>query len=141
MLPTASDINVFDSLDEQTALQNFLGLDHDQALERFQDNWYHFHEDLMHMGPVAFCYYVQDAYRYFEHDDWDGDDVDITMLLSVLELRLDHDRAAIRAAIPRTLQALRSMDLNWARFERAGANSDTHQRLLRCLEMAQNGDA
>ena len=49
-LPTAADINVHDSLDEQHACQVFLGKSIDQAEALFRENGLFYQEDLMGMG-------------------------------------------------------------------------------------------
>ena len=54
-LPTAEEINVFDSLDERCAVKNFLGKDLDQAQALFREISLYYQEDLMWMGPKAFA--------------------------------------------------------------------------------------
>jgi len=53
-LPTAEEINVFDSLDERCAVKNFLGKDLEQARSLYRENFLKRQEDLMWMGPIAF---------------------------------------------------------------------------------------
>src|SRR6185437_15714897 len=57
-LPTAEEINVFDSLDELDAVEHFLGKDLEQAQSLFRENFLRYQEDLMFMGPKAFQFYV-----------------------------------------------------------------------------------
>ncbi|WP_435007341.1 hypothetical protein P12x_004665 [Tundrisphaera lichenicola] len=57
-LPSAEEINVFDSLDERAAVRRFLGKDLRQARELFRDNFLAYQEDLMRMGPRAFAFYL-----------------------------------------------------------------------------------
>ena len=52
-LPTAEEINVFDSLDERCAVKNFLGKNQEQAHSLFRENFLRYQEDLMWMGPIA----------------------------------------------------------------------------------------
>ena len=56
-LPSQKDINVYDSVDEQSAVKNFLGKDLDEAEALFRERTF-IYEHLMFMGPVAFCLYV-----------------------------------------------------------------------------------
>ncbi len=58
-LPTAAEINVYDSLDERYACKNFLGKNLGEAEELFRENALHYSEDLEWMGPVAFRYYIR----------------------------------------------------------------------------------
>lgn len=103
MIPTREDINIHDSLDEQTACENFLGKNLDEAEFLFRNS--NVFEDLMWMGPVAFRYYVQAAIRYVESDVSVGDWEAARFLLPPLEFRLE-DEPKEMAPVARQLAAL-----------------------------------
>jgi hypothetical protein len=90
-LPTREEINVFDSLDERSACEHFLGKSLDEACEMFRAGFSGYQEDLMWMGPVAFRYYVEAAVRYVESDAAKGDFAVPVFFGSVIRFRLDHD--------------------------------------------------
>lgn len=99
-LPSANEINVYDSLDELAAVEHFLGKDLDQARELFQDNFLYYQEDLLFMGPRAFCFYVPAAIGYLCSAEADDDSDAASSFCSVIEIRLDRDIARIASAIP-----------------------------------------
>jgi hypothetical protein len=115
-IPTASDINVFDSLDEQSAVDHFLGKDLSQAEALFRENFIYYQEDLMWMGPRAFCYYVQAAIAYLVSPASDGDSHAASSFSTVVEFRVDHDRNLIEPAVPRLRDAIRTLMTNFSRF-------------------------
>ncbi|MDA7978121.1 MAG: hypothetical protein MPJ50_05050 [Pirellulales bacterium] len=90
-VPSYEDINVFDSLDERAAAKNFLGKDLKQAEEMFQEGLEFFTEDLMFMGPQAFCYYVQAAIAYLTSPASKGDETGVFSFCSTLEFWLSED--------------------------------------------------
>ncbi len=93
--PTAEEINVFDSLDERWALKNFLGKDLEQAQALFRENSLHYLDDLMHMGPVAFRFYVPAAIAYLLSQDAAYDESGVSSFCGIIEFRLDHHPASI----------------------------------------------
>ena len=72
-LPTLADINVHDSLDERSAVEHFFGQDLLQAEVLFRENFLYYQEDLMWMGPRAFCFYVDAAIAYLLSPAASGD--------------------------------------------------------------------
>ena len=58
-IPTANDINVHGSLDEEVACDHFLGKTLDEAEALFRANSLYYQEDLMWMGPRAFVFSCQ----------------------------------------------------------------------------------
>lgn len=90
-LPTASDINVHDSLDEQYAAKHFSGKDLQQAQLLFQENFLSYQEDLLWMGPKAFCFYVQAAIDYLLSPESKCGRVDLFIFCSIVESRLDEE--------------------------------------------------
>ena len=65
-IPSHQDINVYDSLDERSACEHFLGKSLDEADALFRENWLYYQEDLMFMGISAFRFYVQAAIRFIQ---------------------------------------------------------------------------
>ena len=99
-LPTAEEINVFDSLDEQDAVKHFLGKDLEQAEALFHENFLCYQEDLMWMGPKAFAFYVTAAIRYLLSAKSDGDSDAANTFCGLVEFRLDYEPAAIGPVRP-----------------------------------------
>lgn len=93
-LPTAKEINVHDSLDEQHACKIFLGKSIEEAEALFRENAIFYHEDLMWMGPVAFRFYSAAAIRYIRSEAASGDSDAINSLVGVLEFRLEREPPA-----------------------------------------------
>src|ERR671921_640189 len=92
-LPTGDEINVFDSLDERTAVQHFLGKDLKQAEALFRENFLAYQEDLMWMGPMAFRFYVPAAIDYLLSEEADHDADAVNSFCTLIEFRLDHEPA------------------------------------------------
>jgi hypothetical protein len=90
-LPTASDLNVHDTLDERHACNAFLGKSVEEAEELFRENALFYQEDLMWMGPVAFRFYVESIIRYLESNMATDDADAISCFARVLEFRLEDD--------------------------------------------------
>ncbi len=72
-VPSEADINVYDSLDERWAVGNFLGKTLQQAEELFRESAVTYQEDLQHMGPVAFRFYVPAFVSYLRSAVSSGD--------------------------------------------------------------------
>ena len=72
-LPSKSDINIHNSLDEQSAVEYFLDKNLIEAECLFRDNFLYYYGYLMWMGPIAFNYYVQAAVNYLLGPDSVGD--------------------------------------------------------------------
>jgi hypothetical protein len=92
-LPSAEEINVFDSLDERTAVEHFLGRDLEQAEALFREDLYW--EDLMWMGPIAFRFYVSAAINYLLSDEAENDAYAASSFCSLIGFRLDHKPADV----------------------------------------------
>ena len=115
-LPSEQDINVYDSLDEKTAVQHFLGKDLQDAEVLFRDSLFIYHEDLMSMGPVAFCFYVR-AYINYLRSDFSLDDChNASAFRMLLDYRLDTDPDDISSVIPVLLEAVEYMIANMDKF-------------------------
>jgi hypothetical protein len=128
-IPPASDINVFDSLDERSAVDHFLGKDLSQAEALFRDNFIYYQDDLMWMGPRAFCYYVQAAIAYLTSPCSDGDSDAASSFCTVVEFRVDTDRNLIEPVVPTLRDAIRSLMTDLPRFAMdASAYGDVESR-------------
>ena len=68
-LPRKEDINVYDSLDERSAVKEFYGLTRDQIFKELISGYQHMQESLAFMGPVGFAYYAPAWERLFTHFD------------------------------------------------------------------------
>jgi hypothetical protein len=90
-LPAREEINVHDSLDERSACKNFLGKNLEEAEALFHENFLHYQEDLMWMGPVAFQYYVPAAIRYIQSPESKGDSDAINCFLGLFEFRFEYE--------------------------------------------------
>lgn len=99
-LPTAEEINVFDSLDERHAVEVFLGKDLEQAEALFRENFLYHQEDLMFMGPKAFAFYVLAAIRYLLSPESSGDTDAANTFCGLVEFRLAHEPDAIATVEP-----------------------------------------
>jgi hypothetical protein len=93
-LPTESEINpIPDDLDGQVAVKHFLGKTVQDAVDLFGENSLVYQEDLMWMGPKAFCYYLPAVLEHFRQE---ADPDLVAFIASVLEFRLEHDAKDIR---------------------------------------------
>lgn len=109
-LPTRQEINVYDSLDERSACEHFLGKTLEEAEALFRENSLYYQEDLMFMGASAFRFYVQAAINYIQSESAIGDGAIISCFASILEHRLEHEPQALAPVIPQLL--CRSMGRN-----------------------------
>jgi len=57
-LPTASEINVYDTLDEREACKNYLGKSVEEVRQMLASGIGNYWEDLAWMGPNAFHFYL-----------------------------------------------------------------------------------
>lgn len=94
-LPTAEEINVFNSLDERCAVKNFLGKDLEQAQTLFAENFLRYQEDLMWMGPKAFAFYVPAAINFLLSEESDNAADAVSSFHSLVEFRLEYEPAEI----------------------------------------------
>lgn len=105
-IPTRREINVYDCLDGRHAERNFFGKDLQQAEALFRDNLHGYSEDLMWMGPVAFCYYVEAAATFLLDPTVVADDDDLSAFCTAVEFQLKSHREAIEPARPRLLEVV-----------------------------------
>lgn len=90
-LPTLADINVHDSLDERWAVGNFLGKTLEQAEELFRESAMTCQEDLQHMGPVAFRFYVPAFVTYLRSAASSGDSYAVNAFASLVRNRWESE--------------------------------------------------
>lgn len=90
-LPSASEINVYNSPDERLACEHFLNKTLSQAEKLFSDNSALYQEDLMWMGLKAFHFYLQAVINYLQSDDAIGDDHFIDCLYEIMMFRLNRE--------------------------------------------------
>ncbi|WP_406699747.1 hypothetical protein V5E97_12895 [Singulisphaera sp. Ch08] len=115
-LPTAEEINVFDSLDERCAVKNFLGKDLEQARSLFAENFRHFQEDLMWMGPKAFAFYVPAAINYLLSEEADNAAGEVSSFCDLIEFRLQYEPAETASVGPMLREGILKMLENFGRY-------------------------
>ncbi|WP_459556127.1 hypothetical protein [Lacunimicrobium album] len=98
-LPTEDEINpIPENLDGQCAVRNFLGKTRQQIFDEFGENGYYWTEDLMFMGPVAFCFYITPAVDYVVRSRCYGGMIHAMTL--TIQSRLEWGADEIREAFP-----------------------------------------
>jgi hypothetical protein len=90
--PSAKQINVNDSLDEQLACKHFLCKTVEQAELLFRENALYYQEALGWMGPVAFRYYIFAFIRYVQSEHSAGDADAVSCIAGILEQRIEKAR-------------------------------------------------
>ncbi len=106
LLPTRKDISVFGSLDEKRAIKHFLGKDLRQAEALFRENFGVYAEDLMWMGPRAFCFYVDAAIAYLASPASTGDSEAACGFCGAVEFQVEHYRMEISSSLSRIEDAI-----------------------------------
>ncbi len=103
--PSAAELNpIPDDLDGRSAVEHFLGKNVVEAERLFATDGLVCQEDLQWMGPVAFVYYLPAAVAYVASPACTGDGDFVAALGSVVRFRLEHDGAAVGAALPTILR-------------------------------------
>ena len=105
-LPSTADINQFDSLDERTAVEHFLGKDLAAAESMLRENFLHYQEDLIWMGRRAFAFYVRAAIRIGEEAIANGDEDTVNDVRWLLDQRESLDPGSIDAIAAQLLPEL-----------------------------------
>lgn len=106
-IPTRRDINIHDSLDERVAERNFFGKDLQQAEAMIRGRLDVYAEDLMWMGPAAFCFYVEAAAVYLLDPTATVDDDELDSFCCAAAFQAEHHLAAIESVRPRLLEVIR----------------------------------
>lgn len=126
ILPTASEINVFDSLDERDACERFLGKDLAEAEAMFRENPLLYSESLMHMGPCAAIFYGSALVSYVRSSDSRGDIEAASSLIGVVEVWL-HAGMDLRSIADNLLHSLQDIHDRFAFY----APDDISRRIYR----------
>ena len=116
-LPTFDEISVYGSLDEQCAVDHFLGKDLAEAEALFRDNFIYYQEDLMWMGPSAFCFYVDAAINYLLALESEGDSDAASSFCGVVEFQNAHYAASISPAYARLRSAIDRILRDFDRYD------------------------
>jgi hypothetical protein len=116
-IPTRDAINIYDTLDERCAVDNFLGKDRQAAEAMFRENFVRYQEDLMWMGPRAFCYYLPAALAYAMSDESALSSIELELLLNTIEFQLQNEEEAIAPLFPAFREGIGAV-VAW--FERFG---------------------
>ena len=74
-------------------------------------------EDLLWMGPKAFCFYVQAAISYIQSADAEGDKSMARSFQHPVEHHWEYDREAVASVLPAICDALQYVIDNWAKFD------------------------
>ena len=106
-LPRKEDINVYDSLDERSAVKEFYGLTRDQIFKELISGYQHMQESLAFMGPVGFAYYAPAWERLFTHFD-DAEELEVVVqwtrcIISIRCISMDTETPESIAAMHRML--------------------------------------
>lgn len=114
---TLGEIDCYGSLDEKVAVEHFLGKNLQQAEVLFAQNFSCYMEDLMWMGPRAFCYYVQAAISYLKSASAFGDSDAVIAFMSAVQVRLANDSHEIRDRAPLLAEACGFVLGHWESFK------------------------
>lgn len=123
-LPTRDEINVHDSLDERSACDHFFGKTLEQAEALFRENSMLYQEDLMWMGPTAFCFYLPAFLNFLRSDS--ADDADLSYLVMILQHRLECDKLEL---IPVASQVVSICQYILEHFDRCAVNLEIYEDL------------
>ena len=110
-LPRQEDINVYDTLDERSAVRSFLGKTREDILQRLPGEYESLQEDLAFMGPVAFAYYApawEEFCRTRPSDDPEGTENIVRWTLCIISIRCN----GLEDETPGSIAAMRRM-LSW----------------------------
>jgi hypothetical protein len=116
-LPTESDINVHNSLDEQSACHHFFRRSLGEAEALFRDNPMYYSEDLMFMGPVGFRFYVRAAIQYIRSSSSENDSDFVSSFVGLLEYRLANQRTELAPVAELLASACRFIIEQYNRWE------------------------
>jgi hypothetical protein len=120
-IPAADEINVYNTLDERSACEHFLGKNLEEAELLFRENSPYYQEDLMWMGPAAFRYYVEAAIRYIQSDNAENDSEMIDSFAGILEFRLRNESNELLPVAERLAIACTYVLESWNRFDISSA--------------------
>jgi hypothetical protein len=115
-LPTLADINVHDSLEERWAVGNFLGKTLEQAEELFRASAMTYQEDLQHMGPVAFRFYIPAFVTYLRSAASSGDSYAVNAFASLVRNRWESEPEELEPVRELLADACRAVLAEYDRF-------------------------
>lgn len=115
-MPAATDINVYDTLDEQVAVRHFAGKTLAEAEALFQDNALRYQEDLMFMGPVAFRFYLPAYVNYLRSEASSGDPDAVNCIVSLVRHRWEFEPDELKPVRELLVDACRTVLAEWDRF-------------------------
>lgn len=133
-IPGEHDINVHDSLDERWACKNFLGRSLEEAEALFRENFPYYNEDLMWMGPVAFCFYVQAAVSFLEKEKEDCDPENLHCLAATLSIHQVQHPLELTAFAPLLRDFCRSVLGRLDQYDTSSAYYFGLKEYYQCLE-------
>ena len=110
-LPRKEDINVYDTLDERSAVRSFLGKTREDIQQLLPGKYESLQEDLAFMGPVAFAYYApawEEFCRTRPSDDPEGTEDIVRWTLCIISIRCN----GLEDETPGSIAAMRRM-LSW----------------------------
>ena len=129
-LPTEQEINVYGSLDEQSAVKNFLGKNLAQAEALFQQNSLRYGEDLMWMGPRAIRFYVRAYIQYLLSDEATTDPGAVSQFAALIQFWRESDPLLIPSLQPTLIAAIdRLLNREWPDEMTAGAYGNLPAKL------------
>lgn len=114
-LPTKSDINVYNSPDENTAIKHYYNKTLEEIEALYQEYGLTYCQDLMWMGPTAFSFYLQAVIRYLQSDNASGDADVINCLAAVIEYRCQEKEFSM--AVNRVHTIIDYVINNYKKFE------------------------
>ncbi|WP_459556122.1 hypothetical protein [Lacunimicrobium album] len=104
-LPTEEEINpIPEDLDGQKAVKHFLGKTRQQICDEIAEGYLYHTEDLMFMGPDAFCYYLPAAVNFVLSEKSLGDSDIVNGLTGTIKFRLEYGRDEIQNAFPEIIR-------------------------------------
>lgn len=130
-LPSESEINIFDSLDERHAVELFLGKDLQEAEALFRDNFPYYQEWHMWMGPKAFCFYADAVIKYLLDPAGEAEADDVRMFVRNIAFQKEQFGDQFASFLPRLKQSLNQI---LARTELWQDEAAEQGRILRQLE-------
>jgi len=116
-LPTREEINVYNSLDEHSACNNFLGKSLAEVEALLREGYIYPIMDLMWVGPVAFQFYVFAAIKYIQSSEAENDADVINCFLGLLEFRFEYEQESLKPIAEELVKACRFIVEHYGQFE------------------------
>lgn len=118
-IPTFEDISPTKGLDldENYAVENFLGKSVEQAQELFTENDIHYAEDLMCMGENAFTFYFPAFANHLKSNDPNLSDASLQSLVGIVKHRVEYERNSIKTSKSFVVETLKYCIKNYSSFD------------------------